>query len=274
MSSRLREHFGSAGLVVAIVALVAALGGGAYAATGGSSGGGKATASAKQGKPGKPGKTGPAGPAGAQGPAGANGKDGSNGANGSNGAAGSNGANGKTVLHGTTAPSSTTGTEGDFYIDTSSDEIFGPKGASTWPTPGTELKGEEGEEGSPWTMDGTLPSEATETGAWWFQGTETLEEYVPISFPIPLSVADAASITVLFTGDPEFAEKCPGTSLSPAAEPGFFCLYKRGISNIGSDPIVESLGGVAGVGPSGVTLFHENEPRTNFQGGGFAITAP
>ena len=45
--SRLREHLGTAGLVVAIVALVAALAGGAIAANGGS-GDGKATASAKR----------------------------------------------------------------------------------------------------------------------------------------------------------------------------------------------------------------------------------
>lgn len=64
--SRLRRHFGMAGLVVSIVALVAALGGGAIAANS------DATTSAK-GKPGprgKTGKTGPAGPAGPAGPVG------------------------------------------------------------------------------------------------------------------------------------------------------------------------------------------------------------
>ena len=84
MFKRLREPFGKAGLIVALVALVFAMVGGAYAATGGS-GNSNATASAKkhkkkkskkpqrgkQGKPGKNGADGAPGPAGPAGPAGA-----------------------------------------------------------------------------------------------------------------------------------------------------------------------------------------------------------
>ncbi len=95
MLNRIREPFGKAGLIVAIIALVFAMLGGAYAASK-SSGGGKATASAKakkgpRGPKGPKGDTGPAGPQGAkgdQGPkgdTGANGKDGTNGTNGTNG---------------------------------------------------------------------------------------------------------------------------------------------------------------------------------------------
>jgi len=93
MFSRLYKHVGTAGLVVAVVALVAALGGGAYAATGSFGGGAKATASAK-GKPGprgKQGKTGPAGPAGAKGDTGATGAAGSKGDTGATGPAGPKG---------------------------------------------------------------------------------------------------------------------------------------------------------------------------------------
>jgi len=49
------------------------------------------------------------------------------------GANGTNGTNGNTVLFGTTNPSnSTTGVNGDFYINTASYNIFGPKTAGVW----------------------------------------------------------------------------------------------------------------------------------------------
>jgi collagen triple helix repeat protein len=67
MLSAFRKQVGSAGLIVAVIALIFALAGGAVAASGG--GGGKATASAK-GKRGPRGPKGPRGPAGPQGPAG------------------------------------------------------------------------------------------------------------------------------------------------------------------------------------------------------------
>ncbi len=104
MFKRLKEPFGKAGLIVALVALVFAMVGGAYAATGGS-GNSNATASAKkhkkkkskkpqrgkQGKPGKngapgaPGAAGPTGPAGAQGPKGDTGAQGPEGPEGPEG---------------------------------------------------------------------------------------------------------------------------------------------------------------------------------------------
>jgi Collagen triple helix repeat (20 copies) len=101
LKRRLKEPFGKAGLIVAVVALVFAMLGGAYAATGGNSS--KATASAKQGKQGKQGKTGktgPAGPAGTAGPAGPAGAKGDTGAAGSNGKDGTNGTNGKNGTNG------------------------------------------------------------------------------------------------------------------------------------------------------------------------------
>lgn len=56
------------------------------------------------------------------------------GATGAAGTAGTNGTNGKSVLNGTTPPSNTTtGTDGDFYINTSSFFIYGPKAAGVWP---------------------------------------------------------------------------------------------------------------------------------------------
>lgn len=41
---------------------------------------------------------------------------------------------GKTILSGTTAPSSGTGTNGDFYLDSAAWSIYGPKASGTWPS--------------------------------------------------------------------------------------------------------------------------------------------
>ncbi|MDY3315875.1 hypothetical protein PG630_00935 [Riemerella anatipestifer] len=56
------------------------------------------------------------------------------------------GADGKSVLNGTAEPLSTTGTIGDFYINTVTNQIFGPKTASGWGA-GTSLVGPQGPRG-------------------------------------------------------------------------------------------------------------------------------
>jgi len=72
------------------------------------------------------------GPAGPQGTAGTN---------------GTNGADGKTILNGTTNPSNiSTGTDDDFYINTSTFMFFGPKAGGVWPA-GTSLLGADGATG-------------------------------------------------------------------------------------------------------------------------------
>jgi hypothetical protein len=82
---------------------------------------------------------GPAGPAGATGPAGADGADGTDGAD---------GADGQTILNGTVDPTdNVTGTDGDFYINTASNEIFGPRTAGAWGS-GTSLVGPAGAGGA------------------------------------------------------------------------------------------------------------------------------
>jgi hypothetical protein len=60
------------------------------------------------------------------------------------GAAGAAGPSGKSVLNGTTVPNSGTGTEGDFYIKTDTNQIFGPKtSGGSWGSP-TNLVGPAG----------------------------------------------------------------------------------------------------------------------------------
>ncbi|HEX8021177.1 SGNH/GDSL hydrolase family protein [Mucilaginibacter sp.] len=56
------------------------------------------------------------------------------GAQGTSGTDGTNGTNGKTILNGTTNPANSLGTDGDFYINTASYYLFGPKNAGVWGT--------------------------------------------------------------------------------------------------------------------------------------------
>lgn len=98
MFSRMRERIGTAGLVVAIIALVAAMGGGAYAASNALTGKQKKEVekiakkfAGEDGKPGAQGAQGPAGPVGAAGKNGAAGQAGAPGAAGDKGATGTTG---------------------------------------------------------------------------------------------------------------------------------------------------------------------------------------
>lgn len=74
------------------------------------------------------------------GPAGADGVDGTDGAD------GANGTNGNTVRSGTGAPGGGLGVDGDFYIDTDADTIYGPKTGGAWGSP-TSIVGPQGDQG-------------------------------------------------------------------------------------------------------------------------------
>jgi hypothetical protein len=195
------------------------------------------------GAPGAAGAQGAAGPAGPVGPAGKDGANGTNGANGKDGAAGKDGATGKA---GATGP---TGKEGP----------------------------------SPWTPGGTLPSEATETGTWWFVGNgQEGFQYTPISFPIPLSAADAAAITVHVWNErkppAERDPMCTGTPDAPAAEPGTLCIYVPVAANSLFGAVVTvmkpALSGEEGVGTSGGLVRYEGLSSEQHIGGSWAVTAP
>ena len=98
-----------------------------------------------QGPAGSTGATGPQGPIGLTGPAGNDGAPGPQGLIGLTGPAGADGVaglNGKSVLNGTTNPTNQ-GVDGDFYINTSSNTLFGPKVGGSWPS-GVSLVGPQG----------------------------------------------------------------------------------------------------------------------------------
>jgi hypothetical protein len=107
-----------------------------------------------------PGPQGPAGPAGATGPQGTAGNDGAPGPQGpigltgpagpqgATGTNGTNGTDGKTVLNGASNPTALDGNHGDFYINTVTNTIFGPKAAGAWPATGVSLVGPQGATGA------------------------------------------------------------------------------------------------------------------------------
>ena len=85
------------------------------------------------------------------------------------GAVGATGAAGKTVLNGTGAPSLAIGAVGDFYIDTATYEIYGPRATLSWGSP-TNLIGATGATGS---TGATGATGATGTAATIAVGTVT-----------------------------------------------------------------------------------------------------
>ena len=87
------------------------------------------------------------GPKGDKGDTGATGLQGIQGATGATGATGVAGADGKTVSNGTSNPVSGTGVNGDFYINTATNTLFGPKANGAWPS-GVSLVGPTGATGA------------------------------------------------------------------------------------------------------------------------------
>lgn len=145
------ERRSNAALAVAVAALVLAIGGGSWALAGSGSSGqkyakkgkSKKHKQAKRGPRGRQGRQGPVGTIGPQGPAGPGGPNGARGAAGARGEAGPSGASGTAVLHGAGAPPAAIGQQGDFYIDTAANAIYGPKSEVGWGA-GTSLIGPQG----------------------------------------------------------------------------------------------------------------------------------
>jgi hypothetical protein len=273
MWDRIRERVGSAGLVVAVIALVLAVAGGAYAAGGGLSGKQKKEVEkiSKKfaGKPGAPGT------------AGANGKDGANGSNGKAGGNGNPGANGKSV---TVTPATIECGEGGAILEEEGD-------------PSSALPICPGEEGSPWTAAGTLPAPpagpteegATETGSWVFTSSEGdgTEVFVALTFPIPLSTK-LGEAKVHWEGEANFGDfdgagpetvGCvppDGASVAaPYAPSGNLCVFGAGnVSNatfVRIEPLGHSL--LSGANKAGALLVFEREPTGDaFGSGSFAVT--
>src|SRR6185369_11529452 len=92
-------------------------------------------------------QTGEQGPPGPAGPPGADGVQGPAGPMGFTGPQGVPGPSGNTVLYGAGNPAAATGVDGNFYINTTTNVIFGPKAGGAWPA-GTSLVGPQGTPGA------------------------------------------------------------------------------------------------------------------------------
>jgi hypothetical protein len=291
MYRRFKDRFGTAGVVLGVIAIVLAIGGSAIAASGLNGKQKKevkAIAKSFQG-------TGPIGPAGAAGTAGPAGAKGDNGTNGNDG---TNGADGKTVRSGTAAPEgSVTGNAGDFYIRTTTSQIFGPKtganGTNTGWGSGTNLQGAPGADGisattanedpggncsaggikvssaspdayvcngSPWVV-GSAPSDAFMKGTWALPPFTAANpgDTVPIAIStvVPNSgLLAGVYVPIADQGDGDNAFGCTGSAENPISNiGGVLCLYEGASSNLSGPDIGPTGTKLGGAGGGAVILF-------------------
>lgn len=260
MFNRLKEPFGKAGLIVAVIALVAALVGGAYAANSGHHKRGpkfvtkpQAIAIAK--------KFATAGPAGPQGP------KGDNGSNGAQGPKGDTGATGPQGVQGMQGPA---GSAGTFSTDPLPSE---QSLSGVWATSGgLGIKQPTG--GEPVTASEPDISQAAISFP--IQVTPSpIALYPATGFspgPLGLRLEDEkTSIWELDLSGPvgpeeieeaeeKYEEACPGNAANPEAAPGFLCIYKdegsatgdvRGPSEVESKPLPQLI---EPANPFGITV--------------------
>lgn len=229
MLNRLRKRLTAAN-VIAVLALVFAMGGGAYAAKR------YVITSISQIKPsvqkqlkssGKAGSQGPAGPAGTAG------TPGTPGSKGEKGDKGENGSNGAGVTAATLGPEEGGCKEGGVALTSASGKDSVCNGE----------RGARGQQGAPWPVGGTLPSEATETGAWSF-GPMAESEGVSIdvaaaSFAVKLAaplgekgvhyINKAGEEETILGATPQTV--CKGNVEEPTATPGNLCVYEGEVNN-------------------------------------------
>jgi Collagen triple helix repeat (20 copies) len=255
MSSRLRDRLGTPAMIVSVIALVFALMGGAYAASGALTGKQKKEVEKIAKKyAGKPGAAGATGPQGAKGDAGPKGEVG---AAGPEGKPGSEGKEGKSVVITDATPLECEELGG---VNVKVKEEAGP---------GHEVcNGEPGEEGSPWTVNSSLPPGALETGTFSFHGTAAENPSVggAISFPIQLSepIESRQHIHIFGVDDEEeFLAACgEGTYAGgfgrPNAAPGEICIWPNDLVNATITSIVKINSGPGEeeeVGPTGAFIY-------------------
>jgi len=77
---------------------------------------------------------------------------------------GGNGASGNTILNGNVVPTSNIGANGDFYLNTSNNTLYGPKGSGSWPSNGILLVGPKGDPGIPGSSLPTTGKTVTSKG--------------------------------------------------------------------------------------------------------------
>jgi len=265
MYHRFHDRFGTAGVAIGVIALIAALGGTAFAAKGGLTGQQKkevkAIAKGFQGT----------------GPAGAPGANGTNGKDGAPGSAGAPGAPGKSVVLANSAPSSCE--EGGFTY-----EVQG-SGQKNEVCNGEEgLQGDPGPTGSPWPAGGTLPPSSapgcpcTETGDWAVYKGAGAISVASISFTIPLAgPLDEAHVVYVpipdgppVTNNPD-PTHCAGSATAPSAASGYLCVYEGFNGNLSSAGIAK-VDNTGGADRSGAVLPFFGTGESTIAIGSWAVT--
>lgn len=112
---------------------------------------------------------------------------------------GTPGADGKTILNGTGAPAGGLGVDGDFYIDTTADAIYGPKTGGSWGSP-TSLIGPTGATG-----DTGPQGPAGATGATGSAGVVTAT--APITYDAGTQTVGISAATTNAAGSMSAADK-------------------------------------------------------------------
>ena len=245
----IREPFGTAGLIVAMIALLAALGGTALAAAKLNSTQKKEVEKIAKKFAGKPGANG------------VNGTNGSPGAKGDPGAPGSNGTNG------------TPGVNGKSIVVANATSQQCEAGGKTLEVEGSGTKSPvcNGKNGAIQPGE-TLPKGASETGTFGNFVSNGVILWAPISFPIPLAAPLGTSQIhyMVENGSEEWEEEveageplvpqpaCPGSYEAPAAEEGTLCLYKGSANNVsllGAASAVTVAGDIPSFSATGTIAF-------------------
>jgi hypothetical protein len=133
-------------------------------------------------------------------------------------------------------------------------------------------RGQKGERGEPGPLLESLPSGKTERGAYGFVSTRFEGSgivYIPgteVSYPTPLSFEP--TIRVIGEGAAATAQ-CPGSVESPAAAPGFLCVYAE------REEAATRVSATPGKGHFGFLVFFETSQGESYENfGTWAVTAP
>jgi hypothetical protein len=102
------------------------------------------------------------------------------------GTAGRDGQDGRTLLNGPNEPALGDGQEGDFYLETTTNSLYGPKTSLGWGTP-VELKGDKGDDGA---LVGTIDTDRVE-----YQGNPITAILDDLLYVIPDILTFTTSIT-------------------------------------------------------------------------------
>lgn len=149
--------------------------------------------------------------------------------------------------------------------------LTGPQGPQG-PQGPPGLQGPRGERGEPGPLLSTLPSGATERGAYGFSSTMAENAggaFTPgsvVSYPIPLTFKPTLNV-IEASGAPTAA--CPGSFQEPAAKPGNLCVYEE------REDVVLGLENHPAEGHFGFLTFFEAPEGANYEDfGTWAVTAP